>query len=62
MLVLKKKNQIHFNKNFGGGSSSDRIVLPNPDECRVKVTMFKPAAGFGMPLPFRAFAVKQCLY
>lgn len=46
MIIHKRKGQAHFAKDFGGGTASDRIVLPGPDGCRVKVTMFRPKAGF----------------
>lgn len=45
-IILKKKTEAHFTKDFGGGTTSDRLILPEPDGCRVKVTMFRPKAGF----------------
>lgn len=45
-IVIKKSAQAHFAKDFGGGTTSDRLILPGPDSCRVKVTIFRPKAGF----------------
>ena len=45
-ILVKKKAEPHFTKEFDGRTTSDRIILPEKDECRVKVTMFRPKAGF----------------
>lgn len=45
-IVFKQKNQAHFTKQWEDGTASDRIMLPESDNCRVKVTMFRPKAGF----------------
>gem|GEM_PF-1531767 len=45
-ILFKKKNESHFIKEFDGKTTSDRIILPEQDKCRVKVTMFRPKAGF----------------
>ncbi len=45
-FVKKSRGGEHFVKDFGGGSCSARIVLPGPDNARVKVTRFMPKAGF----------------
>ncbi|MDA0745330.1 MAG: cupin domain-containing protein [bacterium] len=45
-IIFKKKSEAHFVKKWDDGSESDRIVLPGSDDCLVKVTMFRPKAGF----------------
>lgn len=45
-LVIKKHGQPHFVKDFGGGTTSERVMLPEADGCRVKITKFRPKAGF----------------
>lgn len=45
-LIIKKTGKAHFVKDFGGGTTSERLILPEKDDCRVKVTMFRPKAGF----------------
>lgn len=45
-IVVKHGGEKHFTKTFAPGTTSDRVILPGPDGVRVKVTRFKPAAGF----------------
>ena len=45
-ILFKKQGEAHFTKEFDGKTTSDRIILPEPDGCRVKVTMFRPKVGF----------------
>ena len=45
-ILFKMKDEAHFTKEFGGGTTSDRVILPESDDCRVKVTMFRPKKGF----------------
>ena len=45
-ILFKKQGEAHFIKEFDGKTTSDRIILPEPDDCRIKVTMFRPKAGF----------------
>ncbi|NQV13428.1 MAG: DUF861 domain-containing protein [Parcubacteria group bacterium] len=45
-LIHKKKGKEHFTKDFGDGTTSDRVILPRADDCHVKVTIFRPKAGF----------------
>ncbi len=45
-LVVKKGGDHHFVKDFGGGTTSERVMLPEADGCRIKITKFRPKAGF----------------
>ena len=45
-MVAKQPTQKHFTKRFGGGTVSDRVILPKRDKCRVKLTKFRPRTGF----------------
>ncbi len=47
-IIFKKKGQAHFTKKWDEGTASDRIILPEADDCLVKVTMFRPKAGFSV--------------
>ncbi len=42
LIVHKAGDTPHYRRDFGGGSKSNRIVLPSQDGCRVKVTEFFP--------------------
>ncbi|MEZ4087835.1 MAG: cupin domain-containing protein [Candidatus Gracilibacteria bacterium] len=45
-VVCKQAGAVHFNKDFGGGASSDRLILPAVDGCGVKVVKFNFVKGF----------------
>ena len=47
-ILVKKNGEAHFTKEFDGRTTSDRIILPEADDCRVKVTMFRPKVGFAV--------------
>jgi quercetin dioxygenase-like cupin family protein len=45
-VLFRKQGEAHFTKEFDGKTTSDRIILAQVDNCRVKVTMFRPKKGF----------------
>lgn len=46
MIIAKARLESHFTRDFGGGAFSHRVILPGPDQCRVKVTRFIAPPGF----------------
>lgn len=59
-LIYKHRGTPHFTKEFGNGSASERLVLPTPDQCNIKVTRFMPKAG--LILTDVAYSVDETVY
>ncbi len=45
-IIVKNPGSKHFTKELAPGTTSDRLILPESDGCRVKVTLFQPKAEF----------------
>lgn len=46
LIVKSARVRPHKTIDCGGGSVSDRVVLPDPDGTNVKITIFQPKRGF----------------